>query len=270
MRYARMMVLFTRMLYQNSYMIRTMVIRDIRARYTGSFLGFFWSVLHPLTQLILYYFIFSVVLKMRLGPEYGGTNFALWLITGLLPWMLFSEAVGRAPGAVLEQSNLVKKMVFPSEIFPLVHLTAAVVNHFIGIAILLGFLVAFGYSVSPKVVMVVPYLLMVGALILGIAWILSALNVFLRDIGQLIGVFMNIWFFLTPIFYPRHLVPQSVQGLYSLNPMLHVVEGYRAALLGKGEIDVAGLSYLLLLSLLVFGAGGLVFKKLKPAFADVL
>jgi ABC-type polysaccharide/polyol phosphate export permease len=251
-------------------MIRAMVIRDMRARYMGSFLGFFWSVIHPLTQLLLYYFVFAVVMKMRLGPEYGGASFAVWLTAGLLPWMLFAEAVTRAPGAVLDQSNLVKKMVFPSEIFPIVNLTAAIVNHLIAVAILLGFLVLSGYGLSFKIVLILPYLFLTGLLALGISWLLSAVNVFLRDIGQIISVVVNIWFFLTPIVYARQLIPERLQGLYDLNPMLHVVEGYRAALLGRGDVDMAGVAYLLVAGLIAFGLGGLVFKKLKPAFADVL
>ena len=99
---------------------------------------------------------------------------------------------------------------------------------------------------------------------------LSALNVFLRDIGQIIGVFVNIWFFLTPIVYPRHLIPESFQGLYGLNPMLYSVEGYRAGFLGTTNINIEGLSYILLMGLFTFALGGLIFKKLKPAFADVL
>lgn len=266
----RLFLSLVRLLRQNSYMIRTMVIRDMRARYMGSFLGFFWSVIHPLTQLLIYYFVFAVVLKMRLGPEYGGTNFAVWLIAGLLPWMLFAEAVTRAPNAVLDQSNLVKKMVFPSEIFPIVNLTAAIVNHLIGLAILLGFLVLSGYGLSFKIVLILPYLLLTALLVLGISWLLSAVNVFLRDIGQIISVVVNIWFFLTPVIYPPNLIPESVRWLFGLNPMLYVVDGYRAALLGKTEIDISGMAYVLVVALAIFALGGMTFKRLKPAFADVM
>jgi len=247
-----------------------MVIRDIRARYMGSFLGFFWSVIHPVTQLLIYYFVFAVVIKMRLGPEYGGANYAIWLIAGLLPWMLFAEAVTRAPNAVLEQSNLVKKMVFPSEIFPIVNLTAAVVNHLIGLAILLAFLTVSGYGFSLKIVLIFPYLFLTGLLVLGISWFLSAVNVFLRDIGQIISVVVNIWFFLTPVIYPSNLIPKSLGGLFRLNPMFYVVEGYRTALLGKMVFDFDGMAYALLVGVTIFVLGGLTFKRLKPAFPDVL
>jgi ABC-type polysaccharide/polyol phosphate export permease len=171
---------------------------------------------------------------------------------------------------VLEQANLIKKMVFPSEILSIVQLAAALINHLIAIGILIGFFLVTGDRISWKIFMTLPYLLLLSLFTTGISWILSSLNVYLRDIGQLIGVVVNIWFFLTPIIYPRHLIPDSLHGLFVFNPMLHIVDGYRMALLGEAEIDVIGLLYLMLVSLSIFTIGGLTFKKLKPAFADVL
>lgn len=268
--YVRKFINFLYMLTQNSYMIRSMVSRDIRTRYMGSYLGFFWSVIHPLTQLLLYYFLFSVVMRIRLGEEYGETSFAIWLIAGLLPWMFFTEVVNRSPNAVLEQASVIKKMVFPSELLPFVHLTAAMVNHFIGIGILTCFLLLLGYGISLKILFVFLYLLMIGIFALGISWLLSSLNVFLRDIGQVIGVIINIWFFLTPISYPSHMIPPEAQGVLRLNPMLYAIDGYRMALLGRGNIDFSGLVIFLIVALITFAVGGLTFQKLKPAFADVL
>ena len=251
-------------------MIKSMAIRDIRARYVGSFLGIFWSIIHPLTQLLIYYFVFSVILKIKLGPEYGETNFAVWLVAGLLPWMFFADVLTRSPGAVLEQSSLVSKTVFPSEILPLTLLIAAIINHLIGVVIFIGLLVFFGYGITLKILLIIPILLTTAIFALGLSWMLSALNVFLRDIGQIIGVFVNIWFFLTPIVYPRHLIPKNLQFFYGLNPLVYSVEGYRASFLGTININIEGLLYLLLLGLIIFALGGLIFRKLKPAFADVL
>lgn len=255
---------------RNRYMIQSLVVRDIRSRYVGSFLGIFWSVLHPLSQLLIYYFVFSVVFKAKLGPEYGGTHFAIWLLTGLLPWMLFSEVVSRAPGAVLEHANLIKKTIFPSEVLPLSYLAAALVNHLIALGIVLIFIAFFDVGLFPKAVLFLPYLAGIGLFAMGISWILSALNIFLRDIGQVIGVFLNIWFYFTPIIYPKNLIPDQYQSLLKLNPMFHAVEGYRMALIGQGTPSVNGLLYLWMVAFLLFGIGGQLFKKLKPAFADVL
>jgi ABC-type polysaccharide/polyol phosphate export permease len=270
MQLARNFLSFLRSVYQSNYMIRSMIIRDLRSRYVGSFLGIFWSVVHPLTQVVIYYFIFSVILKIKPGPEYGGTDFASWLVAGLLPWLFFAEVLSRSPAAVLEQSSLITKTVFPSEILPLAHLGAAAVNHLIGVAIFAGFLLSVGFGISLQLLLFLPTMFAIGVFALGISWLLAALNVFLRDIGQIIGVFVNIWFFMTPIIYPQHVIPENFQGLYGLNPMLHAVAAYRVALLGKTEINLGGLTCLLIEGLVTFAFGGLIFKKLKPAFADVL
>lgn len=270
MKYLQMLIYFGRSLYQNSYIIRSMVIRDLQRRYVGSMLGIFWSVIHPLTQIMLYYFVFAVVLKMRLGPEYGETKFVFWLIAGLLPWMFFAEIVSRAPTAVIDQANLVKKMVFPSEILPIVNLAAALINNLIALAILAVLLVASGHDISVEMLLILPYLLLLGLFSLGISWLLSSLTVYLRDIGHIIGVIINIWFYLTPIIYPQHQVPVRLRGFFGLNPMFHVIEGFRAALLGKTNVDIAGLMYLLVVGIVIFIVGALTFRKLKPDFADVL
>ena len=270
MNYLRMFIHFVRLLYKNSYMIRSMVIRDLNTRYVGSLLGIFWSVIHPLTQLILYYFIFAVVFKIKLGPEYGGTNYAIWLIAGLLPWMFFAETVTKGATAVVEQSNLIKKMVFPSEIFPIVNLMAAMVSHIIGITILIFFLLLSGNGLSLQILLVFPYMLIATVFALGISWFVSSVNVFLRDVGQVIGVIVNIWFYLTPIVYTSASIPGKLQGLFRLNPMLYVVEGYRMALLGKINIVIISLSYLLLVTVAILVIGALTFRRLKPIFADVL
>jgi len=260
----------SRLIWQSNYMIRSMVARDLKARYIGSLMGFFWSVIYPFTQIGLYFFVFAVLLKVRIGPEYGGTSFALWMIAGLLPWMFFAEVVNKAPSSVVEQSSLIKKIVFPSEIFPIINLSAAVLNHLIAVTMFLAVIVLSGHGVSLKLLWVVPYLLATGVFALGLSWLLSSLNVFLRDVGHITGVIVNIWTFLTPIFYPRTLIPEPLQGLFALNPMLHVVEGYRMALLGKTETDISGYSYLVIVTLVAAMIGASVFRRLKPSFADVL
>ncbi len=251
-------------------MIRSLVVRDIRSRYAGSFMGFFWSVVHPLMQIILYYFIFAVIFKVRLGPEYGGSNYAFWLIAGLLPWLFFSETVMRAPRTVIEQASILKKTMFPSEIFPIVNLVAAMISHLISVIILIVFFIFSGYGISIKILLLFPYMLMIVIFTLGLSWILSALNVFVRDIGQVIGVVVNIWFYLTPVVYQSRYVPVRLQTVFRLNPMLHAIEGYRSAFLGKGDIAFTGIFYLLAISIIVIVIGAFTFRRLKPAFADVL
>lgn len=251
-------------------MIRSMVVRDIRSRYVGSLFGIFWSVIHPLFQLLIYYFVFSMVLRVKLGPEYGGTHFAVWLVLGLLPWFLFSEVMVRAPSAILDQSSLIKKTVFPSEILPFTHIVAALINHLIAFALLITLLLIFRHQFSWGIFWVAPYLIIIGVFAMGLSWVLSSLNVFLRDIGHVVAVMMQIWFYLTPIIYPKSLIPTPYQKFLWMNPMYHAVEGYRMALLGQTIPDFTGLFYFMGVATLVFVAGGMLFKKLKYEFADVL
>ena len=259
-----------RRVIQNSYMIRSLVVRDIQSRYVGSLLGLFWSVVHPLTQIAIYYFLFAVVFKVRLGPEYGGTHYAVWLITGLLPWMFFAEIVGRASGSVTGYANLIKKTVFPSELLPLSHAVAALVNHLIAFAILVAAIVLMGGALPARGFLVFGYMAAAGLFGLGLAWILSSFNVFLRDVGQIMGVLLQVWFYLTPVIYPVSQVPERFRTLLALNPMFHVVEGYRWALLSGAAPDAAGVLYLCVTVAAALLAGGAVFERLKPAFADVL
>lgn len=261
---------FLRKLVQNRYVIHSLVIRDIRFRYAGSFLGLFWAFIHPLTQLIIYYFVFSVVLKARLGAEYSDTNYAIWLMSGMLPWLLFSEVVSRSPGAVLEQANLIKKTVFPSEILPFTHVSVALVNHIILFSTLLIFLFVLRQGPTIKMLWLPIHLFGVILFSLGLAWFLSALNVFLRDIGQVLGVVLNVWFFFTPVIYPSSLVPEAFRHWLTVNPMFYAIEGYRMALLGRAKPDFIGLVILFGYGIGTFIIGGALFKKLKPAFADVL
>jgi len=251
-------------------MIYNVVLRDIQSRYMGSFLGVFWSILHPLVQLSIYYFIFSVVLKARLGAEYAGTHFAIWLISGMLPWLLFAEILSRSPGAVLEQTVLIKKAVFPSEIFPLSHVIAALVNHCIALTLLLAFLLLTGNSFSINIFWLPFYLFGICFFALGISWFVSALNVYLRDIGHLMGFIVHVWFFMTPILYPIQLIPESFRSFIALNPMIYPVEGYRMSLLGRSDPSMEGVIIIFTFGLAAFVLGGLVFRKLKPTFADVL
>lgn len=266
----RNLVGLARRVYQNNYMIRSMVARDLRVRYIGSYLGFFWTIVHPLTQIAIYYFIFSIVLKVRLGPGHGGADFAVWLIAGILPWFLVAEVVNRAPMAVLEQSTIIAKTVFPSELLPLAQLISALVTHLIALLIFMGFLAVSGSGPSPRVLMVFPAMLVLSLFVLGMSWLLAALNVFLRDIGQFVTVLVNIWFYLNPIIYPVQKIPESVQRIYCLNPMVHIIEAYRLALLGESGLSVAGIMYVTTFALAVFTLGGFVFKKLKPSFAVAL
>lgn len=256
---------------KNYNLFKDLLINDIKNRYTGSILGIMWSVVHPLSSLLIYYFVFSVVLKMKLGTEYGDVNFTFWLMAGLLPWLIFSEVLIRSTSTVIDNSNIIKKTVFPSEILPVVIFFSSLFNHCVTIILFLIGLYFFNDSVIEINLFILPlYLLLLFLFTMGLSWLTSSLNVFLRDVGQLVGITVNIWFYMTPIIYPFNVVPEQLKRILVLNPIFPITEGYRM-LFFKGQfIEINLLIIDLLVGVIVFLFGYLVFMKLKGSFTDVL
>lgn len=261
---------FIRKLAQHRGLIRNLVIRDLKARYVGSTMGFFWSVIHPLVLLVSYTFVFSVVLKQQLGPEVGIRNFAVYLFCGILPWLLFQETLTRASNVLIDHASLITKTLFPAEILPVSILLANLVNHLIGVAILMSIL-AIGFHKMEWLVLLAPvYLLALMLFALGLAWLISSVQVFLRDTAQVLTVILTFWFWFTPIFFDERRIPSSLVFLMRLNPLAEVVIGYRHCFL-SGELPSGqGLLYLYLVAGAVFIGGGLFFRHTKKSFADVL
>lgn len=257
-------------LYHHRALVRSFVKRDLQARYKGSAIGLFWSVIHPLIMLALYTFVFSSILKVRVGISEGTEQFALFLFCGLLPWNAFAEGLHRSTGVILENANLIKRAVFPSEILPVYPVIAGIVNELIGFGILLAALLLTGHSISPVMLLLPAILLLQVMLTTGLAWIVAGTTVFIRDLGQMLGVMLTLWVFLTPIFYPPSVVPQRMRVLLVVNPMYALVEAYRSLIL-KGQLPAWGsVALLASISVVAFAVGYRVFTRMQPAFADVL
>lgn len=261
---------FFKKIVQNRYMLRCIIVRDLSSRYTGSFMGFFWAVLHPLTMVLTYSFIFSYIFKAKLGPEAGTTNFTLWLFCGMMPWLFFAESVQTSNNILLANSSLITKTIFPSELLPLSVILSNLVNQAIILSIILILIFVVVGNLTLFILFLPLYIVILSFFSLGLSWIAASLNLFVRDVGQIIVVIINFWFFYTPIIYELSKVPQELQFLIRLNPMSYVVEGYRLSLLGTGYPSAGGLLYLVCVSLACFVLGGLVFRRLKPGFAEVM
>lgn len=257
---------------KNKYMIVSMVKRELKQQYNGSLLGIIWSILNPIAIIITYYFVFSLVLKVRLGGSYGDKNFTVWLVGGLLPWMFFSEAIIKSTSSVSANNNLITKTQFPSELLPLISVLTAMVNHFITLGIFLIIMVVTGaISIKVTYITIVFYTSIILALSLGLGWILSALNVYLRDISQIIAIVLNLLMYFTPIIYSIDSVPAKYLKFLKLNPMYHITEGYRKIIFSKFDIgDVKHFIILILLSIFTLIVGKKIFERLKDGFADVL
>jgi len=260
-------------LIRHKGLIKNMVLRDLRSRYIGSAMGLFWSVIHPLVLLASYTFVFSVILQQRLGAESGTANFAIHLFCGILPWLVFQETLSRSSTVLVENSNLITKTLFPSEILPVSVLIASLVNHLIGLGIFLAVSILYLQKLSWLLLLVPVYLLALSLFALGLGWFVSSVQVFLRDAAQVLTVVLTFWFWLTPIFFDEQLLqrlPRSLQFLMHLNPMAAVVTAYRKCLLRFETPSLEGLLYLYLFALGSFLAGGLFFRYTKRSFADVL
>lgn len=252
------------------HLIKNFVLRDLRSRYVGSFMGIFWAVIHPLVLLVSYTFVFSVILHVRPWRSAGIANFPVFLFSGILPWLLFQETVARSSTVILENANIIKKTLFPSEILPITVFLASLVNHAVGLAILV-LVLALGFSKLSWLLLLLPlYLIPLMLFSLGLGWIVSCLNVFVRDTTQVLSVLLTFWFWFTPIFYSAEMVPEKLQLLMRLNPMTHVVNGYRDSLLAIRSPDWSSVVSLLAVSGVVFVLGGFFFRNTKREFADVL
>lgn len=256
-------------------LLRSLVRRDLEARYQGSVLGNLWPLLNQLSQLLIYTYVFSIVLKVKLSlrglPEDNSITFGLWLFAGLLPWIAFTGGLSQAATSVINQPNLVKKVVFPLALLPLVPVLSAFIESAFGLAALIV-LVAIASGTLHATLALLP-LIWVTQLLLaaGLGYLTAGLTVFLRDIPQTIGVVLNLWFYLTPIVYPASVIPEQFRDwVFWLNPPAAIAEVYRDLIL-VGKVthwQEWGVSFGM--SLLAFIAGLWVYRRLRPAFADVL
>lgn len=250
--------------------IRFFVARDIRARYVNSVLGIWWAVIQPLVLLTLYTFIFSRVMNARFGEGANNGDYALYLFCGLLPWLAFSDGVTRSASVLLEQTPLIKKVVFPSEILPVHVVLSALVVEFIGLLVLLGGTLLFGRPPSWTMIVLPVVVLLQFMFTAGVAWMLATLTVFVPDVRPAVNLGLTLWMFLTPIVYPATMVPERFRWLLSLNPMSYVVEAYRNAVLDHQLPAFGQLAVFAVFAATAFVCGHWVFNRSKQAFADFL
>jgi lipopolysaccharide transport system permease protein len=257
-------------IWRNRGLIRVMVRRDILGRYRGSFGGAFWTLINPLLLMLTYFFVFGVVLRSRFGQDQSRSGFALYFLAGMLPWLAFSEAAGRSAGVMLEHRNFVKKLVFAVETLPVNLVAAGLVSELFAVVLFCVFLLAVRGGVPPSVVWLPALLIPQVLFTAGVAWFLAALGVFVRDLGQVMGFVLTIWFFVTPICYPETSLPPAATVLLSKNPIYVLVRGYRAILLENRAPAFGALWKLWLLSIIVFVLGHAWFYKLRKSFADMI
>jgi lipopolysaccharide transport system permease protein len=280
-------------LLRNQRLLKDFVVRDLRARYVGSSMGFFWSVVYPIVNLFVYMFVFSLVLNVRFSDKAPPTQVALWMLAGIIVWAAYAETVSRTTNTLVENANLIQKVVFPSEVLPAYLTVSSLINMCIGLPIVILGVVWFAY-LSPSApdagaslagavgheraldlgpsLLALP-LLFVGQAVftVGLGYFLAAFNLFLRDTYHLIGVFITVWMFATPIFYPEErVVSEGFGWMLQINPMHWLIHSYREILVYGNWPDWPLFGRFVLVGVIVLAAGSAFFLKQKPRFPDLL
>lgn len=260
---------FLKDILRSRKLILELAKRDLKVRYLGSYLGILWAFILPTINILIFWFVFQVGFK---STPVDNFPFILWLLPGIIPWNFFSDSLMGATNSVLDNSYLVKKVVFRVSILPLIRVLSALFVHLFFIAFLFIMFFVYGYKPSIYNLQVFYYLFATVSLVLGLSWITSSLVIFFKDLGHLVAMLLQFGFWLTPIFWTAKTLPLKYHFLLKLNPVYYIVEGYRETFIYhewfwqhyKLTLNFWGIT---MSSLLI---GVFLFKKLRPHFADVL
>jgi lipopolysaccharide transport system permease protein len=252
------------------YLLSELVVRDLRSRYVGSFLGPVWALLAPLAWVVIYTFVFSVVLKIPLSGEPEGVVFPEYLLAGFIPWLAVQEGLMRSATCLTDNSAMVKKAVFPKQTLVATVVLSAVVNELIGLVLYAAYLAWKGHFSPRWAAAAIPLLALQVLATFGVGCLLAGLQVFLRDTAQVAGLALAMAGFLTPIFYPVSIVPARFRWVVSVNPVAHLVEGFRDAFFRRALPPAGSVAFLLVFSGFAAILGSLLFAKAEPHFADLL
>lgn len=266
------LVALCKSLWRNRQLIVQMTRREVLGRYRGSVMGLAWSFFNPILMLVVYTFVFSFVFKAKWGGvgEQSHTGFAIVLFVGLIVYGLFAEMANRAPGLILANVNYVKKVIFPLEILPVVGLGAALFHAFISMGVLLAAILFIKGSMEWTAIFFPLIILPLLIATLGVAWFLASLGVFVRDVGQSIGIITTVLMYVSPVFFSISMLPEKYQIWMMLNPLTFVIEQSRAVLIFGKQPDWIELAIYMFASLIVAWAGFWWFQKTRKGFADVL
>ncbi|RHU47893.1 ABC transporter permease [Blautia sp. TF11-31AT] len=258
-------------LFQNRKLILNLAKNDFKTKYAGSYLGIVWAFVQPIVTIMVYWFVFSVGLKAGKASNYP---FVLYLVSGIVPWFFFQDALNGGTNALVEYNYLVKKVVFKISILPIVKIISAFFVHVFFVAFALILCTVYGYLPGMATIQIVYYSICTFMLSLGIVYATSAIVVFFRDLTQIINIFLQVGVWLTPIMWDVQMLSDYpwLMKLFRLNPMYYIVSGYRDSMLGKVWFwqHFGWTAYFWAVTLVLFGIGSVIFKRLKTHFADVL
>lgn len=248
----------------HKYLLQQLIQREVKARYKQSIIGYFWVVLNPIAQMLVYTFVFSMVFKFPTTVPYP-----LFLFSALLPWTLLQGVIITATNSLVVNDVLIKKVAFPREIIPYSVIFAKMIDFLFSSLMFLALMLFYGISFSSMSLLFIPLFLIQCILMAGISLAFSTFNLFYRDIQYLANLLLMIWMYLTPVVYPLSLVPEKYVALYKLNPMVGLVEGYRAVLFGT-PFDISTIYWPAAISTVIFILGYSIFKRSEKVFADIV
>jgi len=263
------MMVFMKDIFRNRRMLLELTKNDFRAKYLGSLFGTLWAFVHPAITILVFCLVFQF--GFRAVPV-GDFPYAVWLISGITAWFFFSECLGSGTQSIVDNSFLVKKVAFRVSLLPIIKLLTALSIHllFIVIVILINWI--YGYKPSVYTLQLFYYIPALVVLLLGLTWFTSSIYVFFKDISQIITIILSLGFWVTPIFWSFHIVPERFEIFFKFNPMVYIVEGYRGSLIYHEWFwsDGSGMFLFWIEALLLLFIGAMMFRKLRPQFSDVI
>lgn len=252
-------------IYDYRQMISSLVRRDLRGRYKGSVLGFMWTFLNPLFQLIVYTIVFSII--MRAGIE----RFYLFLFVALVPWIFFSTCVSAGSVCILSQQDMVKKIYFPREVLPIAYVTSQFVNMLFSFVVIFAVIIVSGVGLNIMALLFLPVIMLIEYMLaLGITFLVSAVTVYFKDMQYILNIVTMAWMYMTPIVYSETMVPEKYLQLYKLNPVTPIIIAYRDILYYKRIPDMSTLTMAVVSGIVVMFIGTFTFSRLKRHFAEEL
>lgn len=250
--------------------VASSILSDFKTRFVRSRMGLAWVVLNPLAQVCIYAFILSGLMSSRIEGIDNRFGYAIYLLSGLLAWNLFAEIVDRLMKVFIANANVIKKVRFPRIVLPVIAVGTALINNAALFIVMCGLLALFGYPITPGIVLVVPAAFLVALFAACVGMVLGVLNVFMRDIEQIVPILLQVGFWFTPIVYPANILPERFHALLQLNPMFHAVDLYHRLIVYAQPADLTGVLYLTILVAVLFPLAMFLFRRASAEMVDVL
>ena len=249
-------------LYQYRELLKTNIQKEIRGKYKGSFLGILWSFLNPLLMVVVYAIVFPYIMRIQVP------NYLIFLIVAIIPWNFFVTCITTGCNCVWINGGIIKKVYFPREILPISVVGAGLINFLISCVIILIFVIFGGIGISIQLLWLPIVAIIQSVLSLGLLFILSAINVYVRDVEYIVSFIVNLLFYATPILYTADMFPEKIRWVLYLNPMTHLIDAYRNIFYNQTMPNIGSLIYVGVISLIILVLGYLIFRKLEKGFAE--